>query len=33
MKLVICEKPSVGAEVAAPLRVREKKDRYIEGNG
>lgn len=26
MKLVICEKPSVGAAVAAALGVREKKD-------
>ena len=33
MKLVICEKPSVGAGVAAALGVREKKDGYIEGNG
>ena len=33
MKLVICEKPSVGAAVAAALGVREKKDGYIEGNG
>ena len=33
MKLVICEKPSVGAAVAAALCVREKKDGYIEGNG
>ena len=33
MKLVICEKPSVGAVVAAALGVREKKDGYIEGNG
>ena len=33
MKLVICEKPSVGALVAAALGVREKKDGYIEGNG
>lgn len=32
MKLVICEKPSVGAAVAAALGVREKKDGYIEGN-
>ena len=31
MKLVICEKPSVGAAVAAALGVREKKDGYIEG--
>ena len=33
MKFVICEKPSVGAAVAAALGVREKKDGYIEGNG
>ena len=33
MKLVICEKPSVGAAVAVALGVREKKDGYIEGNG
>ena len=33
MKLVICEKPSVGAAVAAALGVREKKDGYIEGGG
>lgn len=33
MKLVICEKPSVGAAVAAALGVREKKDGYIKGNG
>ena len=33
MKLVICEKPSVGAAVAAALGVREKKDGYIEGKG
>ena len=33
MKLVICEKPSVGAAVAAALGVTEKKDGYIEGNG
>ena len=33
MKLVICEKPSVGAAVAAALNVRERKDGYIEGNG
>ena len=32
MKLVICEKPSVGAAVAAALGVREKNG-YIEGNG
>ena len=33
MKLVICEKPSVGAAVAAVLGAREKKDGFIEGNG
>ena len=33
MKLVICEKPSVGAAGAAALGVREKKVGYIEGNG
>ena len=33
MKLVICEKPSVGAAVAAALGVTRKKDGYIEGNG
>ena len=33
MKLVICEKPSVGAAVAAALGVTGKKDGYIEGNG
>ena len=32
MKLVICEKPSVGAAVAAALGVRGKKDGYIENN-
>lgn len=30
MKLVICEKPSVGAAVAAALGVTGKKDGYIE---
>ena len=30
MKLVICEKPSVGAAVAAALGVREKKDGFID---
>ena len=29
MKLVICEKPSVGEVVAAALGVREKKDGYL----
>ena len=33
MKLVICEKPSVGAAVAAALGVTGRKDGYIEGNG
>ncbi len=33
MKLVICEKPSVGAAVAAALDAKQKKDGYIEGNG
>ena len=33
MKLVICEKPSVGAAVAAALGVTGKKDGYIENNG
>lgn len=32
MKLVICEKPSVGAAVAAALGVRGKKDGYIEND-
>ena len=30
MKLVICEKPSVGAAVAAALGVTGRKDGYIE---
>ena len=33
MKLLICEKPSVGAAVAAALGVTGRKDGYIEGNG
>ena len=33
MKLVICEKLSVGAAVAAALGVTGRKDGYIEGNG
>ena len=33
MKLVICEKPSVGSAVAAALGVTGRKDGYIEGNG
>ena len=33
MKLVICEKPSVGAAVAAAHGVTGRKDGYIEGNG
>ena len=33
MKLVICEKPRVGAAVAAALGVTGRKDGYIEGNG
>ena len=33
MKLVICEKPSVGAAVAAAIGVTGRKDGYIEGNG
>ena len=32
MKLVICEKPSVGAAVAAALGVTDKKDGYIEND-
>lgn len=32
MKLVICEKPSVGAAVAAALGVTGKKDGYIENS-
>ena len=33
MKLVIAEKPSVGAAIAAALGVTGKKDGYIENNG
>lgn len=33
MKLIICEKPSVGAAVAKVLGVAQKKDGYLEGNG
>lgn len=33
MKLVIAEKPSVAASIAAALGVKEKKDGYIEGGG
>ena len=33
MKLVIAEKPSVGAAIAAARGVKEKTDGYIEGNG
>lgn len=33
MKLIICEKPSVGAAVAKVLGVTQKKDGYLEGNG
>lgn len=33
MKLIICEKPSVGAAVAKTLGVAQKKDGYLEGNG
>ena len=32
MKLVICEKPSVGAAIAAALGVREKKNGYFEND-
>ena len=31
MKLIIAEKPSVAASIAAALGVREKKDGYWEG--
>lgn len=31
MQLVIAEKPSVAASIAAALGVKEKKDGYIEG--
>lgn len=33
MRLIICEKPSVGAAVAKVLGVTQKKDGYMEGNG
>lgn len=33
MRLIICEKPSVGAAVAKVLGVTQKKDGYLEGNG
>ena len=33
MKLIIAEKPSVAAAIAAALDVRNRKDGYIEGNG
>ncbi|MGI6316431.1 MAG: DNA topoisomerase 3 [Christensenellales bacterium] len=33
MKLVIAEKPSVAAAIAAALGVKDKKNGYIEGNG
>ena len=33
MKLVICEKPSMGRAVATALGAYEKKDGYMEGNG
>ena len=33
MKLIIAEKPSVAASIAAALGVKEKKDGYIEGGG
>ena len=32
MKLVICEKPSVGAAIAAALGVKEKKNGYFEND-
>jgi len=32
-RLVIAEKPSVAASIAAALGVKEKKDGYIEGGG
>ena len=32
-RLVIAEKPSVAASIAAALGVKEKKDGYIEGRG
>ena len=33
MKLVIAEKPSVGMSIAKVLKVNEKRDGYVEGNG
>ena len=33
MKLVIAEKPSVGMSIAKVLKVHEKRDGYVEGNG
>ena len=33
MKLIIAEKPSVAAAIAAALDVRNRKDGYIEGGG
>ena len=32
-QLVIAEKPSVAASIAAALGAKEKKDGYIEGSG
>ena len=32
MKLVICEKPSVGAAIAAALGVKNRKDGYFEND-
>ena len=33
MKLVIAEKPSVGAAIAADMGAKEKRNGYIEGGG
>ena len=33
MQLIIAEKPSVGASIAAVLGATEKKDSYIQGAG
>ena len=33
MKLIIAEKPSVGAAIAAAPGARDRKNGYIEGNG
>lgn len=33
MKLIICEKPSVGAAIAAALGITKRKNGYIEGTG